>query len=277
MELDMYKYHSRELPFAGKSGMLPGMMHSLTQQLVSQDPVLYSVMVALRPDHATRLVAFPCHSQYSSEGDNTLHRRLDFNLEALVDHGLGRNIVQCAVSFENEHEDDSTMVWPGMHIKAAEWLKGLSARDAYHEKADRRVFQMSAHHMNEADKTTFGTFETRPLSKGGALFLHSSIPHGSSQARHNRKLVFPLFLEMLDSGDMKSKPNITYLGLRRCICYESNYLQRKVPGFQGSCDQVDTRRKCLTRLGLGAPTCITLEIEEEQVEPGVPVDGAFRS
>jgi hypothetical protein len=168
-------------------------------------------MVALRPDHATRLMAFPYHSQYSPEGDNTLHRRLDPNLEALVDHGLGRNVVQCAVSFENEQEDDSTMVWPGIHMRAAEWLKSLSARNAYQEKADRRVFQMSAHHVNEAEKTTFGSFEARPLSKGGALFIHSSIPQGSSQAKHNRKLVFTWFLEMLDSGDMKSEPLLASL------------------------------------------------------------------
>jgi hypothetical protein len=29
LEFDMYKYHSRELPFAKKSEMLPVMIHSL--------------------------------------------------------------------------------------------------------------------------------------------------------------------------------------------------------------------------------------------------------
>jgi hypothetical protein len=200
LEFDMYRHHSRELPFARKSGMLPAMVHSLIQQLILQDPVLYSVMVALRPDHATRLMAFPYHAQCSSEGDNTINRRLDLNLKALVDHGLGRNIVQCVVSFENEQEDDATMIWPGMHKHKEEWLRTLNERGAYHEEANRRVFQMNSHHMNEADKTTFGGFKAKPLSKGGALFFRSSVPHGGSQAKSNRKLVFPWFLEML-KGD----------------------------------------------------------------------------
>jgi hypothetical protein len=62
LEFDMYKHHSRELPFARKSGMLLAIVHSLIQQLILQDPVLYSVMVALRPDHVTRLMAFPYHA-----------------------------------------------------------------------------------------------------------------------------------------------------------------------------------------------------------------------
>jgi hypothetical protein len=58
LEFDIYKYHSRELPFAKKSEMLPAMIHFLIQQLILQDPVFYSVIVALRPDYITRLITF---------------------------------------------------------------------------------------------------------------------------------------------------------------------------------------------------------------------------
>jgi hypothetical protein len=78
------------------------------------------------------------------------------------------------------------------------WLKGLAARNTYYKRADRRVFQISAYHVNEADKIVFRIFEARPLSKGGALFIHSSIPYGNSQAKYNRKLVFLWFLEVLE-------------------------------------------------------------------------------
>jgi hypothetical protein len=54
--------------------------------------------------------------------------------------------------------------------------------------------------MNEADKTTFRGFKAKPLLKRGALFFRSSVPHGGSQAKRNRKLVFPWFLEVL-KGD----------------------------------------------------------------------------
>jgi hypothetical protein len=53
-----------------------------------------------------------------------------------VDHGLGRNIVQCVVSFENEQEEDATMIWPGMHKHKEEWLRSLNERGAYHEEAN---------------------------------------------------------------------------------------------------------------------------------------------
>jgi hypothetical protein len=45
--------------------------------------------------------------------------------------------------------------------------------------------------MNEADKIIFKDFKTKSLSKGKALFFRSSISHKRSQAKRNRKLVFP--------------------------------------------------------------------------------------
>jgi hypothetical protein len=58
LKFDMYKYYSRKLPFAKKSGMLLAIVYFLIQQLILQDPVFYSMIIALRPDHATRLIAF---------------------------------------------------------------------------------------------------------------------------------------------------------------------------------------------------------------------------
>jgi hypothetical protein len=45
--------------------------------------------------------------------------------------------------------------------------------------------------MNEADKTIFKNFKAKSLSKGKALFFRSFIPHKGSQAKRNRKLIFP--------------------------------------------------------------------------------------
>jgi hypothetical protein len=89
----MYRHYSRELFFAKKSEMLPVMVYSLIQQLILQNPILYSVIMALRSDHITRLIVFPYHAQCLSEGDNTINRRLNLNLKTLINYGLGRNIV----------------------------------------------------------------------------------------------------------------------------------------------------------------------------------------
>jgi hypothetical protein len=45
--------------------------------------------------------------------------------------------------------------------------------------------------MNEADKTIFKDFKVKFLSKGKALFFRSSILYKESQAKRNKKLVFP--------------------------------------------------------------------------------------
>jgi hypothetical protein len=45
--------------------------------------------------------------------------------------------------------------------------------------------------MNEADITIFKDFKAKSLSKGGILFFRLLILHGGSQAKRDRKLVFP--------------------------------------------------------------------------------------
>jgi hypothetical protein len=62
LEFDIYKYHSRELSFAKKLEMLPVIIHSLIQQLILQNPVFYSVIVALQPDYITRFMTFPYYT-----------------------------------------------------------------------------------------------------------------------------------------------------------------------------------------------------------------------
>jgi hypothetical protein len=61
LKFDIYRYYSRELFFAKKLEILPVMVYFLIQQLILQNPVLYFVIVALRPDHITRLITFLYH------------------------------------------------------------------------------------------------------------------------------------------------------------------------------------------------------------------------
>jgi hypothetical protein len=60
-------------------------------------------------------MAFLYYTQCSSEGDNTVNRRFNLNLKALINHELGQNIVQYVIFFENEQEDDVTIIWLEMH------------------------------------------------------------------------------------------------------------------------------------------------------------------
>jgi hypothetical protein len=67
-----------------------------------------------------------------------------------------------------------------MHKYKKKWLKIFNKRDAYYKKANRRVFQINSHHINEADKTIFKNFKTKSLSKGRVLFFRSSVLHKKS-------------------------------------------------------------------------------------------------
>jgi hypothetical protein len=64
-----------------------------------------------------------------------------------------------------------------MYKYKEKWLKTLNKRDAYYEKANRRIFQINSYYMNEADKTIFKDFKAKLLSKDRALFFRSFISH----------------------------------------------------------------------------------------------------
>src|SRR5450755_1209053 len=115
LEFETYRYHYRSMNFLENRGILPNMLHSLIQQLVYQDPALYMLMVALRPNHTYRLMAIPYHTQASRPRDNIVYRHLDVNLNRLVKHSQGNNIVQCAISFENKKAPDCTHIVKGIH------------------------------------------------------------------------------------------------------------------------------------------------------------------
>ena len=105
------------------------------------------------------------------------------------------------MSFEDEQADDSTMVWPGMHKSLENWFKGLVERSDYRENLQKHVFYIRPHYITAGERKAFGSFQSRPVQKGGALFFNSSIPYGHSRAKHKRKMVFSWFLEMLEGEE----------------------------------------------------------------------------
>jgi hypothetical protein len=115
LKFETYRYHCRSMDFLKNRDILPNMLHSLIQQLIYQDPALYMLIMALRLDHAHRLIAIPYHTQVSRPGDNIAYRHLNVNLDRLVKHSQGNNVIQCAISFENERTPDCTHIVKGIH------------------------------------------------------------------------------------------------------------------------------------------------------------------
>jgi hypothetical protein len=53
-----------------------------------------------------------------------------------MNYGLGRNIIQYIVFFENEQKNNTTIIWPKIYKYKKKWLRTLNKRGAYYEKAN---------------------------------------------------------------------------------------------------------------------------------------------
>ena len=93
------------------------------------------------------------------------------------------------------------MIWPGMYKSLENWFKELVKRSDYRENLQKYIFYIRPHHITAEERKAFGSFQSRPVQKGGVLFFNSFIPHKHPRAKHKRKMVFPWFLEMLEGEE----------------------------------------------------------------------------
>jgi hypothetical protein len=114
-EFDMYLAHLRMINQKPNYGWLRNMYYSLSQQVMRQDPLYFTIYCALRPDQNTNLVSYPYYAKYATKGDSTFFRHIDINIADLAENGRGANMIQGTVSLDNEMDDDCTVILPGMH------------------------------------------------------------------------------------------------------------------------------------------------------------------
>ena len=105
-ESAMYRHHMR---LAGREAKIavPILLYSLVQQLVRQDPAIYRLTVTLRPDHAWRLISYPC-----------------FLRGMLPEEDTAPNLVQGAVPIPDKEWDDN---WQRGEIRMFMNKKGNTA------------------------------------------------------------------------------------------------------------------------------------------------------
>ena len=94
------------------------MYYSLGQR---SDASRCEILRHLLPDQNTKLVSYPYYAKYAHEGDNTFFKHIDLNIRDLTSSGRGANMVQDAVSLDDENNDDCTMIPSGMHKHVKEW------------------------------------------------------------------------------------------------------------------------------------------------------------
>ena len=187
-EFNMYKYHCRKKVHGkGRMGWLRNMIHSLVQQVIRQDPGFYGIMAAARPDRNWRLISYPYYTKDTSPGERTGFMHFDIGVGRLVDAGDGKNLVQSAVSLDDEDEENCSVVLPGLHHQLGEWYSWVRERG---QETCGYTTNAAKIYM-AADQEEFGRLVEVPCQAGDIRISQPGIMHGSSKrATRRRRVVF---------------------------------------------------------------------------------------
>ena len=109
-EFTMYDFHLNRQPGLPTMGWMRNMYHSGVQQVIYQDPVLWALTAASRPDKHWRLIAYPYNAKSAASGQKTGFLHMDLNLKRYQSEGLGKNVVQSNVSLTDENIEGCTVV-----------------------------------------------------------------------------------------------------------------------------------------------------------------------
>src|SRR5262245_17997285 len=173
-EFDMYRHHLRVQNRGGKLGWCRNMWHSLVQQAIRQDPAAYALNVAARGDRRWRLVSHPYYTRYVKVGDSTGFEHIDLNIPALLSRGRGANVVQTAVSMDEEWKGGCTIVVPGFHKKISEWWGQVESRGEAKNGLTHRVDRI----YRREDRSVYGDFKGVVCSRGDLRMTMGSMIHG---------------------------------------------------------------------------------------------------
>ncbi|KAI9750746.1 MAG: hypothetical protein M1815_001604 [Lichina confinis] len=114
-KFDMYCHHCcRVVNGKGRMGWVRTMVHSLTQQMLAQDPAYYAIVVAARPDRNWRLISYP-------------FTHLDLNVARYLESGRGANLVQSFISLDDEDTSTASCVVAGFHRHLEVWYREMEA------------------------------------------------------------------------------------------------------------------------------------------------------
>ncbi|KAJ9481738.1 hypothetical protein VN97_g11728 [Penicillium thymicola] len=193
LEFDMYDYHYTPAVARPRLGWSRNMFQSLTQQLTRQDVCYYAAYVAIRPDHAWRLMSFPYYAKSAYPGEETGFTHFDLNIGDYLATGRGGNAVQGSVSFTDEDRDNCTIILPRMHLHLREWWSRIEAHPDIQASAHTVVIYPWMWTKEDEDK--FGTSFTGVVCQAGDVRLTLPvIPHGSTgPTTRLRRTIMPWF------------------------------------------------------------------------------------
>ena len=199
-EFEMYRHHLREQNGVSNYGWCRNMWHSLVQQVIRQDPVLYALNVAARPDLNWRLVSFPYYTKYASPGDSTKFKHIDINVRRYLTRGRGGSTVQTGISMDDESEDGCTIVVPGFHRRIGQWWQEVERRG---KVTDGLVQDVKNIYMKE-DEERFGGWAPVVCKRGDIRLTLANMIHGSTgPCMRVRRVIHPWLVGINpDNGEL---------------------------------------------------------------------------
>ncbi len=111
----IYDHYLRKRNDQSNLGWCHTMYHSIGQQIIKQDSQYYVFYVALRPNHAWRLILYPYYAKFAKPGNYTSFRYIDISILKYLETGRGGNLIQRTVAIINDDEENSTFMCLGMH------------------------------------------------------------------------------------------------------------------------------------------------------------------
>lgn len=123
-DFNMHHHHIR-LPDRKPETPLPTTLYSLAQQLIRQDPLLYRIMVTLRPEHAWKLISYPCFLRKSLPDNEEAPNLVQLTM---VMGGDNRGDVSAEAYGKEVLKGNSQWLLPGF-VKVNEDLQYLERED----------------------------------------------------------------------------------------------------------------------------------------------------
>jgi hypothetical protein len=217
-EFDMMDHHFLRGEAKPAMGFQRTMFYSIVQQAVRQDPLVYALTVATRPDHHRELISYPYVAKDAMPGESTGFLHIDCNVSRLVATGHGANALTSGISLDDETEKSCTLVVPGFHNHIGSWHDKLVERgDA--PLSDRRTTTSCGKLYTAADRKEWGPPVPQPCPRFGLRLSRAEIIHGSSERSDiRRRVIFPLHTA-IDEGHQRLEKDDTHSWAEIAACH----------------------------------------------------------
>ena len=186
MEFEMYRHHLREQNGNSNLGWCRNMWHSLVQQVVRQDLALYGLNVAARADKRTMLISLPYYTKFEMPGESNPFKHIDMSVPQFLKSGRFGNVVQTAISLDDEDSGGCTIIVPGFQNKIEKWWS-----EVVKQGEDTYGFTHSVETIYKLGDAT-RKFVPVVCKRGEIRLTMSQIIHGyPGKSTGQRRVIFP--------------------------------------------------------------------------------------